>query len=182
MKRLRLLSEQKQRSNSVNKETQSIDAEMEEQAFEPTASELDDNGNPLSPVLDLDAILATEPKYEWQDIEYRGTKMAIQVLKGNIIHFMGTLDDADILIMEEVYAQSEEESEDATTREIVEKAKPVKFHNDFVLKTFIKGVNEDNVDELPEDLKTQMLKAYDKVNGISVTNKAVQSFPDEGSE
>ena len=66
--------------------------------------------------------------------------------------------------------------------ESVEYSRALKLHNDFILKTFIKGVTEENLESLPDDLKKQMLQAYDGVNGISATNKAVQRFPSEGGE
>ena len=162
----------------------SIEQQMEETAFEPTESNLDENGMPTNPILDIDAIAASDAKYEWVDIEYRGEIQSIQVLKGNVIHFMGSLDDADLLILAEVYTPDEESegNENETIQESVEKAKQIQFHNEFILTRFVKGVNEDNVKELPEDLQKEMLKAYDKVNQVTKTNQAVQRFPSESGD
>lgn len=171
---------------------QNIDKAMEDTAFEPVASTVDDAGNPTNPVLDIDEILKSEPKYEWYDIEYRGQLQAIQVLKGQVIHFLGTLDDADLLLLAPAYDsqeyETETETDDDTPRdeltfmESIERSRALKLHNEFILKTFIKGVTAENIDELPDDLKRQMLKAYDVVNGISTTNKAVPRFPRKDSE
>ena len=177
----------------------SIDEQMEDVAFQPTASKLDKAGEPTSPLLEIDEILQSEPRYVWWDIEYQGEVRAIQVMKGQIIHYLGTLDDADLLLMAPVYDQHDDTdndtdanaedtpaeltpTEDRSFMESVEYARALKAHNDFILQTFIKGVTADNLESLPDDLKAQMLKAYDGVNGISATNKAVERFPSEDSE
>ena len=178
-----------------------VDQQMEDAAYEPTASDLDNAGKPTNPVLDIDEILKSEPRYVWQDIEYAGSVQAIQVMEGQIIHYLGTLDDADLLLIAPVYDRQidvptpdeedadETDAEDGLTppedrsfMESVEYSRALKLHNDFILKTFIKGVTKDNLESIPDDLKKQMLKAYDNVNGISDTNKAVRRFPSESGE
>ena len=183
----------------------SIDAQMEDVAYQPASSHLDSAGKPTHPVLEIDEILQSEPRYVWWDIEYQGKVQAIQVMKGQIIHYLGTLDDAELLLIAPIYDKHNDvpepddaddtpedtddtettgltPAEDRSFMESVEYSRALKLHNDFILKTFIKGVTKENLESLPDDLKTQMLKAYDGVNGISATNKAVQRFPSEGGE
>ena len=172
------------------KDNQNIDKAMEDVAYTPTKSALDTAGNPTSVVLELDEILQSEPRYEWCDIQYRGDIRAIQVMKGQIIDFYGTLDDADLLLLAPVYDQrtpdddteTDDTADDRSFMESVEYARALKFNNDFILWTFIKGVSKENLDQIPDDLRKQMLQAYDQVNGISITNKAVSRFPPEDGE
>ena len=185
----------------MKQQHKSVDEQMEDAAYQPTVSNLDNAGKPTSPVLEIDEILQSEPRYVWWDIEYQGEIQAIQVMKGQIIHYLGTLDDADLLLMAPVYDQHNDidddtdadagaedtptgltPAEDRSFMESVEYSRALKLHNDFILRTFIKGVTAENLEDLPDDLKAQMLKAYDGVNGISTTNKAVQRFPSEGGE
>ena len=81
----------------------SIDEQMEDAAYQPTASNLDNAGKPTSPVLKIDEILQSEPRYLWWDIKYQGKVQAIQVMRGQIIHYLGTLDDADLLLIAPIY-------------------------------------------------------------------------------
>ena len=154
---------------------------------------MDTAGKPTAPVLELDEILQSEPRYEWCDIEYGGKTQAIQVMKGQIIDFYGTLDDADLLLLAPIYDQAADADDDTETddtstvddrsfMESVEYARALKLNNDFILYTFIKGVTKENLDQIPDDLRKQMLQAYDTVNGISITNKAVSRFPSEDGE
>ena len=166
------------------KDNQNIDKAMEDVAYTPTKSDLDTAGKPTAPILELDEILQSEPRYEWCDIEYDGKIQAIQVIKGQIIDFYGTLDDADLLLLAPIYdqvtdADDNTETDDRSFMESVEYARALKLNNDFVLYTFIKGVTKENLDQIPDDLRKQMLQAYDTVNGISTTNKAVSRFPSE---
>ena len=175
------------------KDNQNIDKEMEDAAYTPTKSDLDTAGKPTAPILELDEILKSDPRYEWCDIEYRDEIQAIQVMKGQIIDFYGTLDDADLLLLAPIYDQQvpatddDTETDDASVddrsfMESVEYARALKLNNDFILYTFIKGVTKENLDQIPDDLRKQMLQAYDTVNGISTTNKAVSRFPSEDGE
>ena len=163
------------------------EGQLEEAAFEPVSSDLTEEGKPVNPVLDLGNILQAEPKYEWVDIEYRGETLAQQVLKGNIIHFMDTLDDADLLLIEKVYDDvgeqiGEDEQSEQSMAETVERSKAIKFHNRLILTNFIKGVTEENVDEIPQDLEQEYLRAYDFVNGISATEESAKRFSPEDEE
>ena len=171
----------------------SVDEQMEAAAYEPTESKLDDGGKPTNPIFDLEEMLKSEPRYVWWDIEYEGEIQAIQVMKGEVIHFYGTLDDAELLIIAPLYDQTaepeptEDDAEDTPPEdrnfiESVEYTRQLKLHNDFILRTFIKGVTKENLEQIPDELKRQMLKAYDGVNGISITNKAVRRFPPKSGE
>lgn len=154
---------------------------MEEVAFTPIKSEFN-NGAPPAPLLDFSQI--TEPQSNWvkMDIMDQGELRSVEILKGDVINFYGTLDDADFLVMEEYFERANNVDPNVlpTLSETIEISKANKVRENVILCNFVKGVNKDNVDYLSKDLRDQLLKAYDIVNGISKTNLAVSRFPSDG--
>lgn len=154
-----------------------LDAEMEAAAMEVAASPLNDAGEPTTPILDFNTISEKFPNYEWIDIPFQGKKHAVKVRKGDVIDFMGSLDDADILALEEIFNDADEniDTSNMSLREQLHINNTNKTYQKFVLTNFIFGVTDENFDDLPKELKRGMMDAYDRVNGISETKTAVDN-------
>lgn len=159
-------------------DTRPTDAEMEAVALEVSSAELNMEGEPITPVLDLEAVYKEHPNHEWVNIEDPNGKLhAVKVLKGDVIHFMGTLDDPDLLtIVDLVDGDQTVDVSNLSTLEKVKMNESNRLYEALVLKRFILSpvVTDDAIEAMPAWLRKGMMKAYDHVNGISTTREAVE--------
>ena len=163
------------------KDPQAIDAAMEAEAIEVAASPLDAAGEPTTPILDFDIIETEAPNHEWVDVPLNDKVYAVKVRKGDVVDFMGSLDDADILAMEEIFDDSDDPFEDTENMPLTEQLRINEInraYQAFILKTFIlfPVITDENMDALPKELRRGMMAAYDKVNGITPTKAAVDNL------
>ena len=169
------MAEEKQR------DPQAVDAAMEAEALEVASSPLDTAGEPTTPILDFDIIETEAPNYEWIDVPLNGKPYAVKVRKGDVIDFMGSLDDADLLAFEEIFDDSDalfEDTENIPLSEQLRINEINRTYQNFVLKNFIlfPVITDENIDTLPKELKRGMMAAYNSVNGITETKAAVDNL------
>lgn len=162
---------------------QAIDEAMESEAMEVAASPLDAAGEPTTPILDFDIIETEAPNYEWIDISLNDKNYAVKVRKGDVVDFMGSLDDADILAMEEIFDDSDADDlfDDTANMPLTEQLRINEINRTyqaFILKTFIlfPVITDENIDKLPKELRRGMMDAYDRVNGITKAKAAVDNL------
>ena len=158
-----------------------VDAEMEAAAMEVAASPLDAAGEPTTPILDFDIIETEAPNYEWVDVPLNDKNYAVKVRKGDVIDFMGSLDDVDILAMEEIFDDSDDLFDDTANMPLTEQLRINEInrtYQNFVLKNFIlfPVITDENIDALPKKLRRGMMAAYDKVNAIAKTKEVVDDL------
>ena len=175
------------KDNTVEKEQETTldaetEAEMEDAALEVAASPLDAAGEPTTPILDFDVIETEAPNYEWIDVPLNGKPYAVKVRKGDVIDFMGSLDDADLLAMEEIFDDDNDDLIDDTAKMPLTEQLRIneinRTYQNFVLKNFIlsPAITDENIDSLPKKLRRGMMDAYNKVNGIAETKAAVDNL------
>lgn len=155
------------------------EADMEAVALEVAETPLDEAGEPQTPLLDLDVIKKEHPNFQWVDVPFAGKTHAVKVLKGDLIDFIDSLDDADLLALEEL--TNDDETVSTADLPLIEQARlsrSNKTYQSFVLKKFILSpiITDANIDAIPKELKRGMMQAYDHVNGISTTKKVVDSL------
>ena len=157
-------------NNELDKQT--LDASMEEAAFEAIETPLDAEGNPETSVLDLSTINKKYPNHKWYNVEDPdGNLHAIKMLKGDIIHFMDTMDDADILALAE--EDSGADVDDLSTQEKIKIARVNRLYTNTVIQNFVLEPHIPSPNDLPRWLRSGIMAAYDDLNGISATSKVV---------